>query len=163
MPADVFIDTNILVYAHDLDAGRKHDVARELLSGFWRSKPWPWISVQVLQELLVTMRRKGVAAHDVRGTVHDYMRWRVVENSVDLLRASMEEMDRWQLSLWDSIIIAAARSVGANRIYSEDLSEEQDYGGIRIVNPFRRVCLGGGAAFPDLPEAASLLGEGHDG
>ena len=136
MPAEVFIDTNVLVYAHDLDAGQKHDVARDLLLGFWSAKPWPWISVQVLQELLVTLRRKGVAADDVRETIHDYMRWRVVGNSVDLLKSGMEEMDRWQLSLWDSIIIAAARSVGATRIYSEDLSHEQDYEGIRVVNPF---------------------------
>lgn len=137
MSDEFFIDTNILVYAHDLDAGKKHDIAKKLLAGFWNSKPWPWISVQVLQELLVTLRRKGVASSDITETISDYMRWRVVENNMQLLKAGMVEMDRWQLSLWDSLIMAAARSVGVKVIYSEDMSDEQDYGGIRIVNPFK--------------------------
>lgn len=137
MPADGFVDTNVLVYAHDLDAGRKHERAKLLLVEFWRSKPLPWISVQVLQELLVTLRRKGVATCDARETVEDYTRWRVVENNVGLVRAGMSEMERWQLSFWDGLILAAARSVGAATVYSEDLSHEQDYGGISVVNPFR--------------------------
>ncbi len=136
MPAEVFVDTNILVYAHDLQAGEKHDVAKDLVAGMWRAKPWPWLSVQVLQELLVTLRRKGVPALAARETVEDYMRWKVVENSVALLASGMDEMDRWGLSPWDSVIIAAARSVNATRVYSEDLSHEQDYGGIQVVNPF---------------------------
>jgi predicted nucleic acid-binding protein len=137
MPADLFIDTNVLVYAHDLDAGEKHERAKLLLVGFWQSKPFPWISVQVLQELLVTLRRKGVEISDARETVEDYTRWRVVENSVGLVRAGISEMERWQLSFWDGLILAAARSVGVTSIYSEDLSDEQDYGGISIINPFK--------------------------
>jgi predicted nucleic acid-binding protein len=46
-------------------------------------------------------------------------------------------MERWQLSLWDSLILAAARRAAVTTIYSEDLSDEQDYEGIRILNPFR--------------------------
>ena len=137
MSAEFFVDTNILVYAHDLDAGEKHEIAKSLLAGFWNSKPWPWISIQVLQELLVTLRRKGIASSDITETIDDYMRWRVVENSMRLLKSGMAEMDRWQLSLWDSLIMAAARSVGARIIYSEDMSDEQDYDGIHIVNPFK--------------------------
>jgi predicted nucleic acid-binding protein len=137
MPADVFIDTNVIVYAHDLDAGEKHATAKRLVAEMWRSKSLPWLSVQVLQELLVTLRRKGVAVSEVRETVDDYMRWRVVENGVGLLKAGMAEMERWQLSFWDGLILAAARSVGATTVYSEDLSQEQNYAGLRIVNPFR--------------------------
>lgn len=143
MPDETFIDTNVLVYAHDYRAGGKHEIAKQLLREMWNAKPLPWISVQVLQELLTTLKRKDVPDSEVRETVHDYMRWRVVENSVGLLRSGMEEMTRWQLSLWDSLIIAAARSVGVTRIYSEDLSHEQDYGGIRIVNPFLETVGGG--------------------
>ncbi|MDA1044601.1 MAG: PIN domain nuclease, partial [Verrucomicrobia bacterium] len=76
MPADLFVDTNVLVYAHDLDAGEKHERAKLFVVGFWQSKPFPWISVQVLQELLVTLRRKGVKIPDARETIEDYMRWR---------------------------------------------------------------------------------------
>jgi predicted nucleic acid-binding protein len=136
MPAEVFIDTNVLVYAHDRDAGEKHDRAKQLVVGFWRSKPLPWLSVQVLQELLVTLCRKGVPVSAARDTVQDYLHWRVVENGVGLLKAGMEEMGRWQLSFWDGLILAAARSVGASTVYSEDLNAEQDYAGIGVLNPF---------------------------
>ena len=94
MSADVFIDTNVLVYTHDLDAGEKHEKAKRLLSGFWQSKPLPWISVQVLQELVVTLRRKGVTASTARKTVEAYTYWRMVENDVDLLKSGMAEMER---------------------------------------------------------------------
>ncbi|NQU40402.1 MAG: PIN domain-containing protein [Lentisphaerae bacterium] len=138
MPADLFVDTNVLVYAHDVDAGEKHERAKRLITELWQLKPLPWLSVQVLQELLVTLRRKGVATVEARETVEAYMRWRIAENSLDLLNAGIAEMERWQLSLWDGLILAAARSMGATTVYSEDLSDEQDYGGIRVVNPFRQ-------------------------
>lgn len=137
MSGDVFIDTNVLVYAHDLDAGKKHEDAKRLLAGLWLSKPLPWISIQVLQELLVTLRRRGVPADVARETVEAYTRWRVVENDVGLLREGMAEMKRWQLSFWDGLILAAARQAHVSTILSEDLSDEQDYGGVRIQNPFR--------------------------
>lgn len=137
MPADFFIDTNVLVYAHDLDAGAKHEKAKRLLADLWLSKPLPWISVQVLQELLVTLRRKGVSATDASETVEAYTRWRVVENDVDLLRAGMAEMERWQLSFWDGLILAAARRARVRTILSEDLSHEQNYHGVKVENPFR--------------------------
>jgi predicted nucleic acid-binding protein len=137
MPANIFIDTNVLVYAHDLDAGEKHAKAKKLLADFWLSRPLPWVSVQVLQELLVTLRRKGVAIDDARETVEAYTRWRVVENDVDLLRAGMAEMERWQLSFWDGLILAAARHARVPTILSEDLSCAQNYNGIGVQNPFR--------------------------
>ena len=136
MPADVFVDTNILVYAHDLDAGEKHKRAKQLVAELWRSEPFPWLSIQVLQELLVTLRRKGVPAPEARETVEAYMHWRVVDNDRKLLSAGMTEMERWQLSFWDGLILAAARSVGIKTVCSEDLSDTQDYGGIRVENPF---------------------------
>jgi predicted nucleic acid-binding protein len=136
MPADLFVDTNVLVYAYDTDAGKKHEQAKRLVADLWKMKPLPWLSVQVLQELLVTLRRKGVSASEARETVEDQMRWRVVENSLGLLKAGISEMERWQISLWDGLILAAARSVSARTVYSEDLSDEQDYNGIRVVNPF---------------------------
>ena len=44
---------------------------------------------------------------------------------------------RFRISYWDSAIIAAARSLGCDAVYSEDLSSEQDYGGLRVINPFQ--------------------------
>jgi predicted nucleic acid-binding protein len=136
MADSVFIDTNVLVYAHDLDAGRKHQVARQLVQAQWSKPVWPCISVQVLQELAVNLVRKGVSLQETRETVRDYTAWRVAENTVPLLEAALDEMARWQVSFWDGLILAAARGAGASVIYSEDLSAGQDYGGIRVEDPF---------------------------
>jgi len=136
MPAEVFIDTNILVYAHDKDAGEKHEDAKNLVMEFWQQDRWPCLSVQVLQELYVNLQRKGVPIVETRETVKDYTTWHVVENSVALLEEGMDEMERWKLSFWDSLILAAARRMEVSIIYSEDLSDTQDYEGIRILNPF---------------------------
>jgi predicted nucleic acid-binding protein len=136
MADSVFIDTNVLVYAHDLDAGRKHQVARQLVQVQWSKPVWPCISVQVLQELAVNLLRKGVSLQETRETVRDYTAWRVAENTVPLLEAALDEMARWQVSFWDGLILAAARGAGASVIYSEDLSAGQDYGDIRVENPF---------------------------
>ena len=66
MPDELFVDTNVLVYAHDLDAGEKHNVARELVAQLWAEVPLPWLSVQVLQELLATMKRKEVPSEEIK-------------------------------------------------------------------------------------------------
>ena len=137
MPDSLFVDTNVLVYAHDADAGPSQERARRLVADLWRSEPLPWLSVQVLQELAVNLHRKGVPSREVRETVEDYSRWRLVENTLDTLRAGLTEMERWRLSFWDALILAAARKAEASRIWSEDLSDGQDYGGIRVVNPFK--------------------------
>jgi len=136
MIADRFVDTNILVYAHDRDAGEKHETAKRLVAGFWREAKWPALSVQVLQELYVNLYRKGVSLVEAKEAVSDYAAWQVVENTVSLLEAGIDEMRRWQLSFWDSLIVAAARQAGASVIYSEDMSADQDYAGIRVENPF---------------------------
>ncbi len=137
MPDELFVDTNILVYAHDVDAGAKHRIAKELIVDSWHRTPLPYVSIQFLQELLVNLRRKGIGAADARLTVEDYLNWRIVENSVSLFEQGLEEMDRWRISLWDAMILAAARYAGAKVVWSEDLGEKQDYDGIAIVNPFR--------------------------
>lgn len=93
------------------------------------------ISVQVLQELLVNLRRKGLGARDARLAIEDYMNWRIVENTLPVLASGLDEMDRWQVSLWDAMILAAARRAGVKTIWSEDFNPDQDYDGIEIVNP----------------------------
>jgi predicted nucleic acid-binding protein len=62
-----------------------------------------------------------------------------VDNSLALLLAALDEQARWQLSLWDALILAAARASGATELVSEDFAHGQDYGGIRAVNPFRTI------------------------
>lgn len=68
--------------------------------------------------------------------MRDYFSWPVVENTLSLMHAGLAEQARWQLSLWDSMILASARVSGASELIKEDFSHGQDYGGIKAINPF---------------------------
>lgn len=132
---DVFIDTNILIYAHDLDAGEKHDKARQLVRNFWDRGEVPALSVQILQEMHVNLVRKGVAVDESADTVRLYLAWRVLNNTKAIFRRALDVQQRWQLSFWDSAVVAAAQQAGATELWSEDLNTGQDYGGVLVVNP----------------------------
>ena len=135
--APVFVDTNILVYAHDRAAGRKHEIARNKIISLWEEPMPPVVSGQVLQELYVTLIRKHLAAKDVREFVTDYMQWRVIANDASLIREGISITERWKVSFWDGLILAAALRANVAEVWTEDLNEGQDYGGVRVVNPFR--------------------------
>jgi predicted nucleic acid-binding protein len=137
MPADLFIDANILVYAHDRDAGARHERARARLEEAWRDAEPPHVSVQVLQEFFVNLHRLGVPLEEARQATLDYATWQVEENTVALLEGGIREMERWGISFRDGLILAAARRAGATIVWSEDLSDGQDYGGVRVVNPLK--------------------------
>jgi predicted nucleic acid-binding protein len=137
MNAARFLDTNILVYAYDLDASAKRNVALRLVKQGWTVPGETAISVQVLQELYVNLERRGVARRDAVQIIQDFSYWPVVDNSLDLLHRALEEQARWQISFWDASILAAARISGAVELVTEDLNHGQDYDGIRAVNPFR--------------------------
>lgn len=131
----LFVDTNILVYAHDVDAMEKHITARRLVEGLWKRDRPPSLSIQVLQELYVNLIKKEIPDRAAQETVQDYLEWHVIENDRGLLLNGIEEKQRWQISFWDGLILAAARRAGAEVIWSEDLNANQDYGGILVVNP----------------------------
>jgi predicted nucleic acid-binding protein len=136
MPAEVFLDTNILVYAYDADAGEKRIIALGLAERGWLQLGGTAISVQVLQELYVNLVRKGRTHEEASVIIHDLSVWPVVENTLSLLHNAIALKDRWQTSLWDALILAAAQHSGADTLISEDLNHGQDYGGIRVMNPF---------------------------
>lgn len=136
MHAEVFLDTNILVYAYDKDAGEKRTTALGLVERGWLNLGSMAISVQVLQELYVNLLRKGRTHEEAAVILHDLSLWPVVENTLPLLHTALEVKERWQTSFWDALIIAAAREAGATTLISEDLNHGQDYDGVRIQNPF---------------------------
>ena len=139
MSARYFVDTNILMYAHDRSAGAKHDRAKALVEELWRDRNGV-VSTQVLQELAVNLRRKAVRALDAKATrdlVSDYLTWHVVVNDGDSILEALEVEARYQLSFWDALVIVAAQASGAEVLYSEDLSDGQAYGTVRVVNPLR--------------------------
>ena len=132
-----FVDTNILIYAHDSGAGRKHELARGLIEDLWQRRVGV-LSTQVLQEFYVNVRRKAthpIPLGDARDLVRDYLVWEVVINDGDSLLRALEIERRYRLSFWDSLIIQAANVASVNRLYSEDLSHGQQYGALQLVNP----------------------------
>lgn len=137
MSARRFLDTNLLVYAYDLDAPDKRAVALRWVEQGWTALGDCAISVQVLQELHVNLEKRGVERAVAGQIVRDFAAWPVVENSLALLLSAVNEQARWQLSLWDALILAAARASGAAELLSEDFNHGQDYGGVRAVNPFK--------------------------
>ena len=137
MNATRFLDTNIILYAYDQQAGRKRDIALELVKEGWTQPGETALSIQVLQELYVNLVKGGAPTIAAAQVIRDFSNWPIVENTLDLLLAALTEQSRWQLSLWDALILAAARYSGACELISEHFSHNQDYGGVRARNPFR--------------------------
>ncbi len=132
-----FVDTNILVYAHDFTTGAKHERARALIEKLWSSGGGV-LSTQVLQELCINLRRKAARPLSIEGTrrlIEDYSRWEVVVNTAESVLGALNLESRYQISFWDALIVQAAETAGAAVLYSEDLAEGQTYGAIRVVNP----------------------------
>jgi predicted nucleic acid-binding protein len=134
-----FVDTNILVYAHDFGTGAKHERARTLVEKLWSSGGGV-LSTQVLQELCINLRRKAVrplSAEETRRVIEDYASWDVVVNTAESVLQALTIEGRYKISFWDALILQAAGSAGATVLYSEDLGEGQSYGSVRVVNPLR--------------------------
>jgi predicted nucleic acid-binding protein len=132
-----FVDTNILVYAHDRTAGIKHQRAQMLVERLWDSGEGV-LSTQVLQELCVSLRRKArhpIPAEELRRVIQDYSTWNIVTNTPESVVRALEIEQRYQTSFWDALILHAAESSGASILYSEDMAVGQSYGAVQIVNP----------------------------
>ena len=134
-----FVDTNILMYAHDTSAGEKHERARTIVEEVWRDRSGV-VSTQVLQELSVNLRRKAGRPLDVKATreiVADYLTWQVIVNGGESILEALDLEARYRISFWDALVLQAAQASGAEVMYSEDLSDGQMYGSVRVVNPLR--------------------------
>ncbi|MBV9573003.1 MAG: PIN domain-containing protein [Acidobacteriales bacterium] len=138
MSEKYFVDTNILIYAHDYRAGQKHQRAQQLIQGLWESGAGV-LSTQILQEICVNFRRKvdpPLQTDEVRRLIEDYSNWEVVINSPESIVEALEIELRYKISFWDALVLQAAEQAGAAILYSEDLAEGQNYGSLRVVNPF---------------------------
>ena len=132
-----FADTNILLYAISRDpteqdkATRANDIltARDIA-----------LSVQVLQEFYVQATRASrpdPLTHDqATRLVESFLRFPVQDITTDLMLAAAATCQRFGISYWDAAILEAARSLGCEAVLSEDLSDGQDYAGVRVENPF---------------------------
>jgi predicted nucleic acid-binding protein len=133
-----FVDTNLFVHAYDESAGRKREVARDLISGLWESRSG-CASVQVLQELFVNLTRKvpkPLSAREVAALIEDLSAWTVHSPGVRDVLYAIELHERMDVSFWDAMILTSANSLGCRVLYSEDLSAGHSYDGVLVVNPF---------------------------
>lgn len=133
-----FVDTGILMYAHDAAAGAKHRRAKSLVEDLWHSGSGV-ISTQVLEELCINFRRRTERRPDwkiTREIVKDYLSWEVIVNTDQSVVEALEIERHRGISFWDALIVHAAERSGAAVLYSEDLSDGQVFGPIRVVNPF---------------------------
>jgi predicted nucleic acid-binding protein len=137
MSDKAFLDTNILIYAHEPGTGVKHERARALVETLWNVGGGV-LSTQVLQELCVNLRRKTArpwTVEETQGLILDYMGWEIVVNTPDSIIEALTIEAQFKVSFWDALIIHAAERSGAAILYSEDLSDGQTYGSVRVVNP----------------------------
>jgi predicted nucleic acid-binding protein len=137
MSAKAFVDTNILVYAHDVISTLKNERARALVENLWATGGGV-ISTQVLQELCVSLREKvakPLSVEETRNLIEDYSDWEIVVNTHDSIIEALGLESRYHISFWDALVVHAAERSGAEILYSEDLSEAQIYCSVRVVNP----------------------------
>ena len=133
-----FVDTNVLVYAHDVTAGDKHSRARALVEELWNAREG-CLSVQVLQEFFVTTTRKIPKPLDAPAAtriIGDLAYWHVHAPAANDVLAAIEIHQRTGASFWDAMILRSAKELGCGTLHSEDLNPGQAYEGVRVSNPF---------------------------
>lgn len=132
-----FLDTNVLIYADDLEAGAKHDRARGIVAEVLSSGEGV-VSTQVLQEFFVIVTGKlGVDVAIARRKVELLAAMDVVGIDLDLILAAIDLRRLHSISFWDALILRAAAVAGCGVLLTEDLQDGQLIGGVRVENPFR--------------------------
>jgi len=136
MTANVFVDTNVLIYAVD-----QADLQKQQAAQAWRQ--WLWetnrgrISFQVLQEFYVNATKKQLSAQaEIRKEIEDLMTWQPIPPDASVIARAWKIEDRYRISFWDSLIIAAARVADCRYLLTEDLQRGQELDGVMIVDPF---------------------------
>jgi predicted nucleic acid-binding protein len=134
----IFVDTNVLLYAIDEADLKKQQAARRWRTELWKSRRGR-LSFQVLGEFYVNAVRMQPAAQDeARAEVRDLLAWNPVIADAALLERVWKLQDRYQLSFWDALIVAAAKAASCRYLLTEDLQTGQMLDGIEVVNPFLR-------------------------
>lgn len=138
-PRREFVDTNVLVYAHDRSAGRKRETAQDLLERLWDSR-LGCVSLQVLQEFYVTVTgrtRRLLSPVEAARKVAWYAEWTLHEPGRQDLLSAIALHVTLTISFWDAMILQSARGLGCGVLLTEDLTHGQSYAGVIALNPFR--------------------------
>jgi len=133
-----FIDSGVLLYAISRDPAEQDKAKRanDILTDRDLA-----LSVQVLQEFYVQATRASrpdaIAHQQAVRLIESFRRFEVQDVTSVIMMAALAARQRFQLSYWDAAIIEASRAMGCAEVLSEDLNDGQDYGGVRVTNPFR--------------------------
>jgi len=133
-----FVDSNVVVYAHDPTTPDKHRAARALMERLWEERRGR-LSVQVLQEFFWIATRKiprPLAAKAALEIVRDLSAWPVFSPTAADVVAAGELAEASRISFWDALILQAARRSGADVVWSEDLNPGQVFDHVEVRNPF---------------------------
>lgn len=136
MSAEVFVDTNVLLYAISSAPAEtaKANRAREILA-----KEDFGVSAQVLQEFFVNATRKiavPLSDQEALEFIEIISQAPIVPIDLDIVIQAVAHKQRYGIAYWDAAVVAAAQALGATTLYTEDLNDGQDFGGVRAVNPF---------------------------
>ena len=133
-----FVDTNVLLYAYDADAGDRHAAAFAMMDRLWREHRGA-LSIQVLQEFYVNVTRKAatpLGPDSAAERLQSLARWRVHSPLADDVVAAARWSTRYQLSFWDAMIVRSAAELRCDTLWTEGLSDGQVIEGVRLANPF---------------------------
>ena len=134
MRAEFFLDTNVLLYAASSAKSEqyKRTKARELLAS-----DGVGLSIQVQAEIYVNATAKFKLSHETAVAILESLdAYPIQPVTESVFWAALQIKERYQLSYWDSAILAAALELGCHTVYSEDLNHGQVYAGVRVINPF---------------------------
>ena len=138
MIGPVFVDTNVIVYRHDVRDPRKQARAEQWYQLLWATRS-ARVSFQVLQEFYAVVTRRvtpPVPSAKARSIVRKLMSWQHVSMDPALLERAWLLQDRYFLSWWDALIVAAAQVSDCNVLLTEDLQHGQEFGTVRVIDPF---------------------------
>ena len=139
MPASVFVDANLFVYARDTSEKVKQKIADEWIRQLWRNGNGR-VSIQVLQEFYVTVTQKlkpGMNRESARDDIRNLLNWQPIVSDGGLLDAAWDLQDRYDLSWWDAPVVAAALRANCRYLLSEDFQDQMVFGDLTVVNPFK--------------------------
>lgn len=131
-----FVDTNILIYAHDGGAGTKHDLAEALLRRLADAQSGA-TSTQVLVEFYAAATRKlRIPSEEAEETIDYLAHWRLHRPNHDTILHAIRLERRHKISWWDALILASALELGCKTLWSEDFQDGRKFGSLTVRNPF---------------------------
>ena len=138
MTGPVFVDTNVLVYRHNAADAAKQARAEDWINCIVELHAGR-LSLQVLQEFYATLTRKlrpNLEPQEARDIINLLASWNPLAVDLHLIRDAWALQDRYSLSWWDALIVAAAQASACRVLLTEDLQHGQMFGTVRVIDPF---------------------------